>query len=205
MQIVLFIITSLIVIVTPGQDMVLVMSRSVAQGSRAGIATAAGVSTGLLGHTVLAAMGLGAVLQTSELLFTCIKMMGAVYLGYLGAKLLLSKKEEFQLSSGGGASLAKVFFEGAVSNMSNPKIAIFYFAFLPQFVPAGNNRPALMLLVLGVSFSVLTFFVKAPIGFGAGTLSKWLRSRPSVQLWINRFSGCVLVALGIKLALENRA
>lgn len=200
---ILFFVTSLIVIVTPGQDMILVMSRSVAQGWRGGVVTAAGVSTGLLGHTVLATLGLGALLSASQILFSVIKLIGAAYLIYLGIKLLCSSPQ-LELHGLPAASLRRLFIQGAISNISNPKVAIFYFAFLPQFVPAGSVHPTTMLFVLGVLFAILTFVVKGPIGYGAGIFSGWLRSRPVVLKWINRCSGSVLVALGLKLALEKR-
>jgi threonine/homoserine/homoserine lactone efflux protein len=204
-QIVLFIATSLLLIITPGQDMILVMSRSISQGSKAGIATAAGVCTGLVGHTVLAALGLGALLSASATLFTTVKLVGAGYLFYLGIKMLRSKSQEIAVSEVGAAPLSTHYIQGTISNLSNPKIAIFYLAYLPQFVPAGTSHPTPTLLALGVAFAALTFLVKAPIGFGAGALSSWLRSRPFVQLWINRLSGLVLIGLGVRLAVERRA
>ena len=203
-EIVLFVATSLLLIITPGQDMILVMSRSISQGSKAGIATAAGVCTGLVGHTILAAFGLGAVLRASEMLFTVVKLAGAVYLLYLGIRLLQTRQEELEIRDMASASLPTLFVQGAISNLSNPKIAIFYLAYLPQFIPAGTPHPTSMLLALGVAFAALTFLVKAPIGYGAGALSGWLRSRPSVQAWVNRISGGVLVALGLRLAFERR-
>ena len=201
---VLFVVTSLILIITPGQDMLLVMSRSISQGWRAGVATAAGVSTGLLGHTVLAALGLGAVLSASELLFTAIKLVGGFYLIYLGIKLLRSRPAGLALGGMPPASLKKTFLQGAISNISNPKITIFYFAYLPQFIPSGEGHTTLRLLTLGIAFALLTFMVKGPIGYGAGLLSGWLRSRPTVIGWTNRLSGIVLVGLGLRLALERR-
>jgi len=201
---ILFIVTSLILIITPGQDMMLVMSRSIAQGWKAGVATAAGVSFGLLGHTVLASLGLGALLRASEILFVVIKLIGAVYLIYLGVKLFRSKHADIDIKGLPLASYQKLFFQGAFSNLSNPKIAIFYFAYLPQFIPTGSEAPTTMLLILGTAFAVLTFFVKGPIGYGAGVLSNWMRSRPSVLGWVNRVSGGVLIALGLRLAFERR-
>ena len=200
---ILFFVTSLIVIITPGQDMILVMSRSVAQGWKGGVVTAAGVSTGLLGHTVLATLGLGALLSASQFFFSVIKLIGAAYLIYLGIKLLCSSSSQLELHGLPAASLRRLFFQGAISNISNPKVAIFYFAFLPQFVPADSVHPTTMLFVLGVLFAILTFVVKGPIGYSAGIFSGWLRSRPVVLKWINRCSGSVLVALGLKLALEK--
>jgi threonine/homoserine/homoserine lactone efflux protein len=200
----LFVAASLLLIATPGQDMILVMSRSVAQGAAAGVATAAGVSVGLVGHTVLATLGLGAILRASEWLFIALKLVGAAYLIYLGFVLLRTRRADLALGTGAGRSPARLFVDGALSNLSNPKIAIFYFAFLPQFVTAGAQHPTLQLLALGLTFAGLTFLVKAPVGFFAGTLSNWLRRRPSVLLWLYRSSGAVLIGLGVRLALERR-
>lgn len=199
-----FVIASLVLIATPGQDMILVMSRSVAQGIAAGVVTAAGVSVGLVGHTVLATLGLGAILRTSEWLFIALKLIGAAYLIYLGIGLLRTRQSGLPIGAQSARSLGRLFVDGAVSNLSNPKIAIFYFAFLPQFVSPSAQYPTLTVLVLGLAFAGLTFLVKAPVGVFAGRLSSWLRSRPDVLTWVFRSSGAVLVALGARLALERR-
>lgn len=200
----LFIVASLVLIVTPGQDMILVMSRSVTQGPSAGVVTAAGVSVGLIGHTILATLGLGAILRTSEWLFLALKLLGAAYLIYLGIQLLRSRSHDLQAAAGAPRSLLRLFFDGAFSNFSNPKIAVFYFAFLPQFVLPGAAHPTLSVFVLGLVFAGLTFLVKGPVGLGAGLLSSWLRSRPKVLTWLYRMSGLILLGLGAKLALERR-
>lgn len=200
----LFIATSLVIIITPGQDMVLVMSRSIAQGASAGVATAAGVSVGLIGHTVLATLGLGAILRTSEWLFIALKLVGAAYLIYIGIDLLRTKATALLVEASSVRSKSRLFWDGALSNVSNPKIAVFYFAFLPQFVTPGATQPTLAVFVLGLTFAALTFLVKGPVGYGAGMLSGWLRARPSVLKWVYRSSGAVLVGLGIKLAFERK-
>jgi threonine/homoserine/homoserine lactone efflux protein len=200
----LFVVASLLLIVTPGQDMILVMSRSVAQGARAGVATAAGVSVGLVGHTVLATLGLGALLRASEWLFVALKLVGAAYLLYLGIGLLRTKHGALALGSMTPRSADKLFFDGAFSNLSNPKIAVFYFAFLPQFVSPSARQPTLTIFALGLAFAVLTFLIKAPVGLFAGALSGWLRARPGALAWVYRCSGAILIALGLKLALERR-
>jgi threonine/homoserine/homoserine lactone efflux protein len=201
----LFTTASLVLIVTPGQDMVLVMSRSIAQGAAAGLVTAAGVSLGLVGHTILATLGLGAILRTSEWLFVALKLAGAAYLIYLGIGLLRAKATELVVQASSRRPLARLFLDGALSNVSNPKIAIFYFAFLPQFVLPQAEHPTLSVFVLWFVFAVLTFLVKGPVGYFAGLLSGWLRSRPGVVTWLYRSSGAILIVLGVKLAFERRA
>ncbi|HLS57618.1 MAG TPA: LysE family translocator [Zeimonas sp.] len=201
----LFVTTSLLVIATPGQDMILVMSRSVAQGPAAGVLTAAGISAGLVGHTALAALGLGAILRTSELLFVALKLVGAAYLVWIGIGLLRTRAAELVLQGAAPRSRGRLFVDGAFSNLSNPKIAVFYFAFLPQFVPQGAANPTLSVFALGLAFAALTFVVKAPVGLFAGLLSGWLCARPRALLGLHRTSGAVLVGLGLKLALEPTA
>lgn len=200
----LFVLASLMLIATPGQDMMMVMSRSIAQGAAAGVVTAAGVSLGLVGHTVLATLGLGAILRTSEWLFLALKLVGAAYLIWLGVGLLRTRSAAFVVGTVPRRSLAHLLFDGAFSNLSNPKIAMFYFAFLPQFVLPGATHPTLSVFALGLAFAALTFLVKGPVGLFAGLLSGWLRARPGVLKWIYRCSGAVLVALGVRLALERR-
>ena len=202
-QLAFFVIASLVVIITPGQDLLLVMSRAVSHGSRAGLITASGVSVGLLGHSVLTALGLGAVLLASKSIFTAVKFVGAGYLLYLGIRMIMSKSHGLELNNSQRMSPGKLFFSGAFSNISNPSITIFYFAFLPQFIPENTENPAWQLLMLGVCFALLTFLVKGPVGYFAGILSLWLRSNPTILEWIERTSGTLLIGLGIKLLFEQ--
>ena len=202
-QVLMFALTSMLVILTPGQDMVLVISRGLTQGAKAGIVTAAGVSTGLLGHTALAAVGVGALLTAAEGLFMLVKLVGAAYLFYLGLRLVFSNPS-MDAQSPRLNSYRKMFSQGALSNISNPKITVFYFAFLPQFISTDTENPATYLLMLGMAFSILTLVIKVPIGYFAGFASNWIRSRPGIVLNLNRISGSVLIGFGIKLAAENR-
>lgn len=202
----LFIMTSTVIILTPGQDMLLVMSRSLAQGQKAGIITALGVSIGLMGHTLLATLGLGALLMASEWVFNIIKYIGAAYLIYIGYQLLTSKDHKLALKGDiPKVSYKKMFIQGAFSNISNPKITIFYFSYLPQFVIPNGGSEAYQLFILGLTFAVLTFLLKAPIGLLSGLLSFWIKTRPYVLNYIHKTSGTILIALGVKLALEDRS
>ena len=199
-----FIITSTVLILTPGQDMILVMSRSIAQGPKAGIVTAFGVSTGLLGHTLLATLGLGALLLASEFLFDIVKFIGAGYLIYIGYQLFTSKNHALDMKNLPIISYKRMFMQGLVSNITNPKVAIFYFSYLPQFVIPNGENQATQLLILGFTFATLTFCIKGPIGFISGLLSFWIKTRPIILRYIHRSSGVILIALGLKLALEKR-
>jgi threonine/homoserine/homoserine lactone efflux protein len=199
----LFVATSLVLIVTPGQDMILVMSRSIAQGAAAGVATASGVCSGLIVHTVVAALGLGALIRTSEWLYLGLQFAGAAYLARLGWQLLRAPQEQLALADAAPRRPVRMFFDGALSNICNPKIAVFYLAFLPQFVAPGAAHATLSLLVLGIAFAVLALLVKGPIGLGAAALSAWLRSHPQTLVWLFRTSGTVLIGLGLQLAAQR--
>lgn len=203
-SILIFVTTSVFIILSPGQDMVLVLSHSISRGSKAGVITAAGVSIGLLGHTILATLGLGALLQASEIAFTLMKYIGAAYLFYLGIKLFRTPTINLSSTSKAQGKLRKLFIIGAFSNLSNPKIAIFYFAYLPQFVSPSEPHSAQTLFMLGALFALMTFMIKFPIGIVAGKLSTWIQERPSVQAWINRSCGGVMIAMGLRLASESQ-
>ncbi|MGE0313377.1 MAG: LysE family translocator [Lautropia sp.] len=201
----LFLAASVAVIATPGQDMILVMSRSITLGTRAGVATAAGVSLGLVGHTILATLGLGALLRTSEWLFAAIKFAGAAYLLYLGIQLLLTRSARIVAAESAQQSRFRLLVAGAASNIGNPKIAIFYFAFLPQFVVPSARHPALTIFALGLLFAAITFFIKGPVAVFAGRLSIWFQSRPRALIGLYRFSGLIMVGLAARLALARRS
>jgi threonine/homoserine/homoserine lactone efflux protein len=200
----LFFVASIVVIATPGQDMLLVMSKALSHGTRAGVTTAAGVSVGLLGHTLLATLGLGALLRTSEWLFLALKFVGAAYLLYLGVQLLLTRSAQLAASVSEQQSPGRLFFTGAVSNISNPKIAVFFFAFLPQFVAPGAAHPTLTVFTLGALFAALTFLIKGPVAVFSGRLSTWFQARPRALLWLYRTSGVVMIGLAVRLALSRR-
>ncbi len=200
-----FIITSTVLIITPGQDMILVMSRSISQGRKAGILTALGVSVGLLGHTILATFGLGALLLASESLFNIVKIIGAFYLFYLGINLLRSNHSKLNMDKLPKISYKKMFFQGMLSNITNPKVAIFFFSYLPQFVVTNGTKTAFQLLILGVTFAVLTFCIKASVGYISGSLSSWIKARPNFLNRIYKGSGIIFIGLGLKLAFEKRA
>jgi threonine/homoserine/homoserine lactone efflux protein len=200
-----YVAASLALIVTPGQDMIYVVTRSLAQGRLAGVLSAAGVCTGILVHTAVVALGIGALLQASETLFLVLKLAGAAYLVYLGLKLLL-RRESVTLDGAAAPRLsaASLFAQGVVSNVTNPKIVVFFLAFLPQFVSAADPHPTRHLVFLGVLYAAMGFAVKAAVGVTAGSLSERLLRSDRALAWMNRVSGTILVALGLRLAAAER-
>ena len=201
-----FVTASLALIATPGQDNIYVLTRGVAQGRRAALVSAWGVCCGLLVHTALAAVGLSALLANSATAFSAVEYAGAAYLIYLGTRMLLSR-ESLTIPEGTndtpGSGMRRVFLQGVASNALNLKVALFFLAFLPQFVnPAAGPAP-LQFLFFGLLFAALTLFVTTLLGYFSGTLGNWLESRPAVAGATGRFAGGVLVALGVRLAVSD--
>ena len=201
----LYIAASLALIATPGQDMLYVITRSLAQGRFAGVCSAIGVCLGILVHTALAALGVGAILMASEALFVVLKLVGAAYLVYLGIRLILGR-DGARLAGAAPTrhSALSLVWQGMLSNVTNPKIVLFFFAFLPQFVDPASVHPTRDLVFLGVLYAAMALPVKAGVGLAAGTLSKRALQSPRALTWINRVSGGVLVLLGLRLATTQR-
>ena len=204
-ELALYVVASLALIATPGQDMIYVITRSLAQGRFAGVCSALGVCLGILVHTALAALGVGAVLQASEALFMGLKLVGAAYLVSLGLKLAFTRAPAPEAQAQGARlSPLALVWQGVLSNVTNPKIVLFFFAFLPQFVDAGSAHPTRDLVFLGVLYAVLALPIKIGVGLAAGSLSERVLQRPAAITWMNRLSGVVLVALGLRLAATER-
>jgi threonine/homoserine/homoserine lactone efflux protein len=200
----LFMVASLALILTPGQDNIYVITRGIAGGRKVALVSAWGVCCGLVVHTVFAAAGLSAVLAQSAPAFSVVKYVGAAYLIYLGVKTLLDR-DTFAPSEGWEepASLRKVFLQGVVSNVLNPKVALFFLAFLPQFVdPSASGAP--QLLMLGAIFVLISLAVTGVIALFSGTLGSLLRTRPVFSNVLRWLTGTVLVGLGVRLALQRR-
>ena len=209
-SIVLFVVASLAVIVAPGPDNVYVLTRGVAQGREVALASAWGMCSGLLFHTTLAAVGLSAILARSAVVFSVVKYVGAAYLVYLGVRALLSK-EEFSPSAektpASRARLRSFFLRGLTMNLLNPKVAVFFLAFLPQFAsPSGATADgvALRLMVLGLIFALLSVVVFSAIALFSGVLGDRLSKNPRFATALRWLTGCVLVGLGVRLGLSGR-
>ena len=200
-----YVLASLALIATPGQDMLYVISRSLAQGRLAGVCSAVGVCLGILVHTALAALGVGAILLASEALFLALKLIGAAYLVYLGIRLVFDRAGA-RAADGGLPALAPwaLVWQGILSNVTNPKIVLFFFAFLPQFVDPASATPTRDLAFLGVLYALMALPVKVGVGLAAGTFSARVLRSPQTLAWVNRASGGVLVALGLRLAATER-
>jgi threonine/homoserine/homoserine lactone efflux protein len=203
-DLVLFVLASLALIATPGQDNLYVITRGIAGGRKVALVSAWGVCCGLVVHTALAAVGLSAILAQSALAFSVVKWVGAAYLIYLGVRTLLDRQAFAPSGDPEPASLRKVFLQGVASNVLNPKVALFFLAFLPQFVSPGAGNAAAQFFVLGSLFTLLGLALISLIAVFSGTLGEWLRVRPSFAGILRWLTGFVLVGLGVRLALERR-
>lgn len=204
LNLVLFLTASLALIITPGPDNILVLTRGVTQGRGATLVSAAGASLGLVVHSVLAAVGISALLAQSAVAFSVIKYVGAAYLIYLGIKVFLNREGFAVSSEATPVGLKSVFVQGVASNVLNPKVALFFLAFLPQFADPTVDRAAVQLLALGLTFALLTWMVFSAIGYFSGSLENWLESRPSYANVLRWLTGGVLVGLGLRLAFSDR-
>ena len=200
----LFFAASWVLIITPGPDMIYVITRGISQGRKAGMISAIGVTLGILVHTIFAACGLAIVLRTSALAFLAVKFAGAGYLIYLGVKTLKEKSDfEFnkdRLKDG----IRKIFVQGILSNVLNPKIALFFLAFLPQFVNQGHGSAAIQMVYLGLMFALFGVVFLVLLGYFSGKIGLWFSNKQNFAEKIRWFTGSVLIALGLRLAFMER-
>jgi threonine/homoserine/homoserine lactone efflux protein len=203
-NIALFIAASLAVIVAPGPDNIYVLTRGVAQGREVALASAWGMCSGLLFHTTLAGVGLSAILARSAMAFSVVKYAGAAYLIYLGVRALLSK-EEFAPSAeeAPAVRLRSFFLRGLTMNLLNPKVAVFFLAFLPQFASPATDGATLRLLALGLIFALLSVVIFSAIALFSGILGDRLSKNPRFASALQWLTGCVLVGLGARLLWES--
>ncbi|MGG6840884.1 UNVERIFIED_CONTAM: LysE family translocator [Mammaliicoccus sciuri] len=195
----LFLITVLIICITPGIDMMFILNRSISQGRDAGIYSALGVSVGAVVHTVLSGLGLSVILQTSVVLFTIIKIVGAVYLIYLGIQMFISKQSSISIKKTVYQSRRKLFVQGVITNVTNPKVALFFISFIPQFISVDNQYGPIPFLILGSIFAVMGAITSFIIAIFSSSLTTKLRENIVAEKIINKISGAVFVILGISL------
>lgn len=200
-----FVPVSLLLILAPGPDNILVLTRGITMGRPAAMLSAAGASVGLVCHSILAAAGLSAIVQQSSAAFAIVRYVGAAYLLVLGVRSLISRGETIQTGSRVATiGPGRVFAQGLLSNVLNPKIAIFFLAYLPQFTSPSSGPLALQLMTLGLVFAMLTWALFTALAWFSGIAGDWIRHRPSMTRVIDRLTGVVFIGLGLRLALTKR-
>jgi threonine/homoserine/homoserine lactone efflux protein len=205
-QLWLFVLSGVLLNVTPGPDTAYIIGRSVQMGWRGGAAAAIGICCGCLVHVFAAAVGLSALLMASSAAFTVLKWVGAAYLLFTGLQMLLSRPSPVaETAAPAESSLSRVFWQGALTNVLNPKVALFFLAFLPQFVAADSAHKTLAFLLLGLIFiSTGTLWCLGIAAFAARAASR-IRQSAGAMAWVNRLLGGLFVYLGIRVAmLEGR-
>ena len=197
----LFLAAGILLNLTPGPDTVYILGRSVAQGREAGVASALGICVGSIFHTCAAALGLSAILATSALAFGAIKMLGGAYLVFLGIKILLDRRKHLSLPSNfRRQSIAAAFRQGVLTNILNPKVALFFLAFLPQFINPASNTKVLAFLMLGFTFVTTGTMWCLVLAWFASAFSERLRTNETIGQWLNRTAGALFIFLGLRLA-----
>ncbi len=200
----LFVASGILLNLTPGQDTLYIIGRSVSQGRRAGLFSVFGIVSGSVVHTFAAAFGLSAILATSAQAFMAVKLIGAAYLGYLGVRMLFERGTDVGAATAFASERPWVIYRaGLLSNLLNPKVALFFLAFLPQFVaPAAESRVLAFLFLGGVFIFNGTLWCLVLV-WGASAMSRRLRDRPSSGQLLKRATGAIFVGLGVRLAVSR--
>lgn len=191
---------------TPGMDTMYILGRSISQGRKAGVLSALGIATGALVHCVFAALGLSLILAKSALAFELVKYAGAGYLIFLGIKMLLSKPDNnFELHNEvKKVNYKKIYISGIFTNVLNPKVALFFLAFLPQFIDQNYVQSPLPFIILGLTFVFTGTIWCLILALFASKLSNKIRRNYKVKKWLDKTTGGIFIVLGIKLALTKK-
>jgi threonine/homoserine/homoserine lactone efflux protein len=187
----------------PGPATLLTVARATTSGTKVGIATGVGVAAGDVIHTFMAIVGISAIIAASAVLFTVIKYIGAAYLVYLGIRAIVAKAPAGPVSRPVLISAGAAFRQAILTEVLNPKTALFFLAFLPQFVRPEHGSVALQLMILGIVFVLLGLLSTVVFAVSAGRLGAFLRRNPAVSKWQNKAVGAIYCALGVRLALQQ--
>jgi len=199
----LFMGATVVFLLTPGPAVFYIVARSIDQGRTAGFVSTLGLNTGSLVHVAAAAFGVSAVLMSSVSAFNLVKYLGAGYLIYLGVRKLLVREEEQTLHTRPPQKLSQIFSQGVLVSILNPKTALFFFAFLPQFVDPSRGSVTAQILLLGGIFVVMAFMSDSLYAILAGTLGQWLKGNVRYLRWQRYFTGSIYIALGLGAALAG--
>lgn len=198
-----FMAATIALLIVPGPAVLYIVTRSIDQGRLAGLVSVMGIQVGVLFHILAAALGLSVILVTSALAFSVVKFLGAAYLIYLGVRTLMKKESPLSREAPEPQPLKKIFRQGVIVNLLNPKTALFFFAFLPQFVNAAAGPTALQIVFLGIVFVILAIISDSTYAMLAGTLGNRLRQSRAFLRGQKYLSGTVYIGLGLTTALAG--
>ena len=199
-----FFAASTLLALAPGPDNIFVLTQSALRGRGAGLVVTMGLCTGLIFHTTAVAFGVAAIFQASAVAFTVLKLVGAGYLLYLAWQVFRASAAKFDAVPDGKISNGRLYRRGIIMNITNPKVSIFFLAFLPQFASPERGPLTVQLMMLGGVFIVSTLMVFGGIAFLAGSLGRWLRRSEKIQRTMNRIAGAVFVGLAFRLATAEK-
>lgn len=199
-----FFLASALLAIAPGPDNVFVLTQSALHGKLSGLVVVFGLCTGLLVHTAAVAFGVAVIFQASALAFTLLKVVGAGYLIYLAWQIFRASPEQIRMQNDRQKSLASLYRRGIIMNITNPKVSIFFLAFLPQFADPGRGSISLQMIVLGGTFIIATILVFSSIALLGGVLGNWLNRSEAAQRILNWTAGTVFVGLALKLVTAER-
>lgn len=200
----LFLLAAWALNIVPGPDMLYVLARSANQGRRAGLASALGIAGGCVIQTALVALGLAGILAAVPLAYEVVKFVGAGYLIYLGIRALFSRQNALNTPQVEQTALWRIFAQGVLTNVLNPKVALFFLAFLPQFTSPAYGSVPLQIIILGMIFNVSGTLVNIVVALLAGSLGGWLKRNARVSRMLNWLTGCIFIGLGVRLAFLQR-
>jgi threonine/homoserine/homoserine lactone efflux protein len=203
-EITTYILVVALLFLVPGPAVLLTLARSISGGPRAGIATGFGIAAGDAVHTLMAVVGLSAILMTSALAFDIVKYCGAAYLVYLGIRAFLERTGGFDLPNVKPLSGAVVFRQAFLTEILNPKTALFFLSFLPQFIDPARGAVSVQLLVLGAIFVVMSMAYTSLLALAAGSFAAFLKRNQAIARWQGKVVGSIYVGLGVQLALQER-
>jgi threonine/homoserine/homoserine lactone efflux protein len=201
----LFLVASALLTIAPGPDIVYVLTRGIAQGRKAGLAAALGFASGCIFHTALAALGIAALIRSSEVAFDAVRYAGAAYLVWIGIQALRHRAAFAVEAASESRALAAIYRQSVIGNVLNPKVTLFFLAFLPQFVDAQAGHVGWQMALLGALFMVNTVVIFGAVAIFAGWIGAWIRRKPAIGERLNVFAGVTFIALGIRVALPAPA
>src|SRR5215831_6999355 len=200
----LFLLSGILLNLAPGQDTFYILGRSIAGGTRIGVVSVLGIGTGSIIHTLAAALGLSTLLAASPTAFTIVKLAGAAYLVYLGARMLFAKSSAHAIAEQAGqCDFFGAYRQGVLSNVLNPKVALFFIAFLPQFIDVATPHKIAAFLALGSTFVLTGTLWCLVLAIGAARCRTFFITKPPIRTIVDRCVGGVFVALGMRLALTR--
>jgi threonine/homoserine/homoserine lactone efflux protein len=201
-----FIGASIILCIVPGPDMIYLLSRTIAQGKKAGFAAALGINLGGYFHLTAAILGISAIIATSAIAFTILKYCGAAYLIYIGFKAISSNSSSALDCSDNEVQLSikSIFWQGFISDVLNPKVAIFFISLLPQFIQSDNDNTFTQLIILGITVNIIALLINFVLVWFSHSVSSNLRQSNRVSKVLNNVMGTIFISLGLKLATEQR-